>query len=35
MLANMSGRDITEEFKAHRVLSYRLADSMAIGSLQR
>jgi len=34
MLMGMNGRDITDEFKAHKVLSYHLADSMAIGSLR-
>jgi len=35
MLSTMNGRDITEQFKGHKPLSYQLADTTAIGSLRR
>lgn len=34
MLVALNGRDITEEFKPHKALSFKFADSMAIGSLK-
>ena len=35
MLAEKSGKDVTEELKGHKPLSFVLADTMAIGSLNR